>query len=160
MSHTRYHSINTYRVNIYLFIGGGGGGGGGQSCLKGDPLSMAMCEISTIPLICQLSHENIGQVWYADDASAGGRLQSIRMWWDKLVQHGPAYGYLPNASKSWLIVKDAKHSEAHAVFQGSGVPITNITLGMQLGLNRLSILMSVKKFLNGSLRLSFYLRYH
>ena len=47
------------------------------------------------------------------------------MWWDKLVQHGPTYGYLPNASKSWLIVKDAKHSEAHAVFQGSGVPITS-----------------------------------
>ena len=92
---------------------------------QGDPLSMAMYAISTIPLIRQLSQENIVQVWYADDASAGGRLQSIRMWWDKLVQHGPAYGYFPNASKLWLIVKDAKLSEAHTVFQGSGIPITS-----------------------------------
>ena len=35
------------------------------------------------------------------------------------------YGYFPNASKSWLIVKDTKLSEAHAVFQGSCVPITS-----------------------------------
>ena len=98
---------------------------------------MAMCAISTIPLI---SHENIVQVWYADDASAGGRLQSIRMWWDKLVQHGPTYGYFPNASKSWLIVKDAQLSEAHTAFQGSGIRITiDVTLVLQWGLNRLSI---------------------
>ena len=56
---------------------------------------------------------------------SNGILQSIRTWWDKLLQHGPAYGYFPNASKSWLIVKDAKLSEAHAVFQGSGIPITS-----------------------------------
>ena len=111
-------------MNIDQFIGG-------DSILsqegvtQGDPLSMAMYAIRTIPIICQLSHENIVQVWYADDASAGGRLQSIQTWWDKLVQHGPAYGYFPNASKSWLIVKDAKLSEAHAVFQGSGIPITS-----------------------------------
>ena len=29
------------------------------------------------------------------------------------------------ASKSWLIVKDAKLSAAHATFQGSGMPITS-----------------------------------
>ena len=123
---------------------------------------MAMYAISTIPLIRQLFHENIVQVWYADDALAGGRLQSIWMWWDKLVQHGPAYGYFPNTSKSWLIVKDGKLSEAHLIFQGSGIPITSKGkryIGAAIG-SELSIPMSVKKFLNGSLRLSFYPRYH
>ena len=36
----------------------------------------------------------------------------------------------------------------------------NVTLVLQLGLNRLSILMSVKNLLNGSLRFCFYPRHH
>ena len=82
------------------------------------------------------------------------------MWWDK--QYSMALR-MSTSLKLWLIVKDAKLSEAHTIFQGSGIPITsegNVTLVLQLGLNHLSIPMSVKKFLNGSLRLSFYPRYH
>ena len=55
------------------------------------------------------------------------------MWWDKLVQHGPAYGYFP---KLWLIVKDAKLSEARTVFQGSDILITSegkCYLGAEIG---------------------------
>ena len=47
------------------------------------------------------------------------------MWWNKPVQNDPVYGYFLNASKLWLIVNDAKLSEAHTVFQGSGIPITS-----------------------------------
>ena len=70
--------------------------------------------------------------------------------------------YITN-KKSWLIVKDAKLSEAHTIFQGSGIPITSEGkryLGAAIGSESFSIPMSVKKFLNGSLRLSFYPRYH
>ena len=80
-------------MHINLFIGWAESIFSREGVTQGDPLSMAMYAISTIPLIRRLSHEHIVQVWYADDASAGGRLQSIRMWWDKLVQHGPAYEY-------------------------------------------------------------------
>ena len=44
------------------------------------------------------------QVWYADDASACGKLTSIRCWFDLLLQHGPAYGYFPNSVKSCVVV--------------------------------------------------------
>lgn len=93
-----------------------------EGVTQGDPLSMAMYAISTIPLITKLSHDNIKQIWYADDASAGGGdLQSILTW---CIQHGPGYGYYPNAAKSWLIVKEAKLSEASLKFSGSGISIT------------------------------------
>ena len=113
--------INTYRVNIDLFIDR-------ESILsqegvtQGDPLAMTMYAISTIALIRQLSHENFVQVWYADDASASGRLQSIRMWWDKQYSMALRMG---TSLKLWLIVKDAKLSEAHTIFQGFGIPITS-----------------------------------
>ena len=99
-----------------------GGGGGGGNLVSRATLSQWPC-VRLVPFHSYVSSPMKISVRFG--ASAGGRLRSIRMWWDKLVQHGPTYGYLPNASKSWLIVKDAKHSEAHAVFQGSGVPITS-----------------------------------
>ena len=36
-------------------------------------------------------------------------------------------------SKPWLIVKDAQLSDAHAIFQGSGIPITSEDLGAAIG---------------------------
>ena len=60
---------------------------------------MAMYALSAVPLInkCQnaLSTKDLPQamqVWYADDAPAGGDLKPICKFWDILVQHGPAYG--------------------------------------------------------------------
>ena len=45
------------------------------------------------------------QVWYADDATAGASLKHLKEWWDHIVELGPDYGYHPNATKTWLIVK-------------------------------------------------------
>ena len=83
-----------------------------------------MYAISTAPLIQCLGTENVKQVWFVDDASAVGNLQALRRWWDHLTIIGPEYGYYPNASKTWLIVKEKCYNEAQAVFQGSGVSIT------------------------------------
>jgi len=44
-------------------------------------------------------------MWYADDASVGGSLISLRSWWDTLIYLGPDFGYFPNASKTYLTVK-------------------------------------------------------
>ena len=65
------------------------------------------------------------QVWFADDGTGAGNLKELRKWWDKLVEKGPAYGYFPNASKTWLIVKDEKLDEAKRIFKGTGVKFTS-----------------------------------
>ena len=66
---------------------------------------MPMYALGILPLIQRLSTA-AKQVWFADDGTAGGKLDQIRLWWSLLNTIGPEYGYNPNAAKSWLIVKD------------------------------------------------------
>lgn len=69
---------------------------------------MAMYAITTIPLIQKLSESsNSTQLWYTDDATAGGSLVDLKQWWDVLNLHDPSYGYLPNAIKTTLLVKES-----------------------------------------------------
>ena len=58
------------------------------------------------------------------DANGGGTLNNIRRWWDQLNQKGPGYGYYPNASKTWLLVKPSVQDRARELFGDSGVNIT------------------------------------
>ena len=115
--------INTYRKDVRLFIDG-------ETLLsqegttQGDPLAMAMYAIAVNPLIHQLKHDTMRQVWFADDATAGGKLNNLREWWNRLTNIGPEYGYFPNASKSWLIVKEEYKDEAVAMFEGTQVSVT------------------------------------
>ena len=114
--------INTYRHNPQLFIDG-------EVLLsqegttQGDPLAMAMYAIATLPLIHRLDHQT-KQVWYADDAAAGGKLHHLHSWWNQLQSCGPEYGYFANASKTWLVVKPELLPLASDIFAGSGVNIT------------------------------------
>ena len=115
--------INTYRSPSELFIKG-------ETILsqegttQGNPLAMAMYAISTIPLIHCLSKDSLVQAWYADDASAGGKLADIQKWWDHLTEIGPNYGYLPNTAKTCLIVKEEYQAQAMTQFEGTGITIT------------------------------------
>ena len=85
---------------------------------------MAMYAIATVPLIYRLQQQ-VTQVWFADDAKAGGRLLDLRDWWDRLVSCGEDYGYSANASKTWLVVKPEHLAEAKVIFADSGVQITS-----------------------------------
>ena len=115
--------INTYREDVPLYIDG-------QTLFsqegttQGDPLAMAMYALAVTPLINKLQDPNVKQVWFADDASASARLHSLRNWWDALLKHGTAYGYFPNAEKSWIIVKEGNLEEAKEIFQNTGINIT------------------------------------
>ncbi len=55
---------------------------------------MPMYALATVPLIQKLNLEVL-QVWYADDATAAGKLPTLREWRNRLTAHGPAFGYLP-----------------------------------------------------------------
>ena len=89
-----------------------------------DPLAMGMYAIVVTPLIHQLEEREVKQVWFADDATAGGNLANLKEWWEHIIQLGSNYGYHPNASKTWLIVKEGHLEEARAIFEGTGVAIT------------------------------------
>ena len=67
---------------------------------------MAMYAVAITPLIHRLKDREIRQVWFADDAKAGGNLTHLKTWWDNISELGPEYGYHPNASKTWLIVSE------------------------------------------------------
>jgi len=115
--------INTYRRDVSLFIDNRQLLSS-EGTTQGDPLAMAMYSISVTPLIRALNDSCIRQVWFADDATAGGTLCGLFEWWTKIKSLGAAYGYYPNASKTWLIVKPEFLGAANKVFRGTGVNVT------------------------------------
>ena len=64
-----------------------------------------MYAIGTLPLIDSLHNPtHWTQLWYADDASAGGTLSDMCDWFTLLCSQG--FGYFPQPTKSlWLLVK-------------------------------------------------------
>ena len=86
-----------------------------EGITQGDPLRMVMFGIGTLPLICQIQG-GVQQAWYADDATAGGMLASLRGWWDRLQAVGPQFGYQPNPTITWLVVKPDKAETAEECF--------------------------------------------
>ena len=89
-----------------------------------DPLSMFMYPVSSLPLISSLDHlYQLTQVWYADDASACGNLDSLREWFYILKESGPSFGYFPEPSKSFLVVDDKQLSRATEAFSGFGINV-------------------------------------
>ena len=95
-----------------------------EGMTQDDPLAISMYALATLPLINHLAHPAIVQSWYADDASAAGCLQALREWWDTLVSIGPSYGYFPNATKTWLLVKQDLSQDARTIFQDTQISIT------------------------------------
>ena len=90
--------------------------------MQGDPLAMSMFALGVTSPIKRLGNAN--QVWFADDAAASGNICQLKEWWDKLKELRPAYGYYPNSTKTWIIVKDDYLQKAKEVFEDSGVNIT------------------------------------
>ena len=116
--------INTYREPSQLLVDGQVLWSE-EGTTQGDPLAMPFYALATIPLINRLSNvPDVKQVWYADDASAAGRLSSLRSWWDTLQSTGPGFGYHANSRKTWLITKEQHLSQAKELFQDSEINIT------------------------------------
>ena len=118
--------INTYRQDAFLFAGSHIFSSEGTT--QGDPLAMAMYAIGIyaigiLPLIDKLQGI-VQQCWYADDSAAGGTILDLKRWWDLLQVLGPRYGYFPNGTKSWLVVKEDAVDTVREVFDGTDIHIT------------------------------------
>ena len=117
---------NTYQEPVRMVIPGSGEIRSCEGTTQGDPLAMAMYALAVTPLISKL-HQNIPtckQVWYADDSTAAGSLQDLKKWWDEISSLGPGYGYFPNSSKTYLIVKPKYIEQATTLFAGQGIQVT------------------------------------
>jgi len=84
---------------------------------------MPMYALATLPLIGRLPSD-VFQVWYADDACAGGNVTQQRLWSKLLCEMGPQFGYNANGVKTWLAVKPAHLESAKKLFAGTRVNIS------------------------------------
>ena len=86
---------------------------------------MIVYDIGFLPLIRELqgSHPRVTQLWYADDAVAGGKLEHIfaHLW--NLQARGPSRGYYPEPTKIILVVAPRKIARAEEFFWGMGIQV-------------------------------------
>ena len=86
---------------------------------------MGLYAVSLQPLITPLNlSSSARQCWFAEDASASGTLEELKIWWDELITDGPQLGYLPNAKKCWLITKSEKEERAKTMFDDTAINIS------------------------------------
>ena len=117
--------INTYRADADELFIGGELIMSWERTTQGDPLVMVMYTISIVLMIKSLQIESLTQCWYADNASAGGTLEHLHQWWDKLVRVGSDFGYFPNGQKSWLVVKEGLLDKASSIFSEININVSN-----------------------------------
>ena len=97
-------ATNTYRGDAALFIDEETVYSR-EGTTQGDPLAMSIYGIAILPLIQKLQG-SYRQLWFADDASAGGKITQLKDWWTRMQSIGPSFGYHPNPSKTWLLTKE------------------------------------------------------
>ena len=97
-----------------------------EDTTQGDPLAMPFYTLATRPLIDSFTQDSpdVKQIWYADDATAAGKLPDLRKWWEKLLTIGPSFGYFVDPSKTWLVTKDGHVGLASEIFGDTSVNIT------------------------------------
>ena len=87
-------------------------------------MGMAFHAIGILPLIRSLKDPSRQtQMWYADDASAGAKLQELRLWFEMLCRDGPDYGYFPEPTKSYIVVDECDIQSTQNIFSTIGVKV-------------------------------------
>ena len=90
---------------------------------------MAMYALGTRGLVDSLAAvtqgEPLAQVWFADDSTSGGTVDSVKKWWEHLKETGPKYGYYPKPSKTHIIAKSQEIKErVEELFGSEGIQVT------------------------------------
>ena len=68
--------------------------------------------------------EQSSEVWYADDTTGCGTLHALHSWWERLTTLRPGYGYHPNGSKTWIIVKEGLQDTTTSTIAGPSMQMT------------------------------------
>ena len=85
-----------------------------------------MYALAVTPLIHQLrtNSPDVQQAWFADDATSAASCNKLKTWWDDLTVLGPTFGYYPNGSKTYLVVKPEHAETARQLFTDTDVNIS------------------------------------
>ena len=59
-----------------------------------------MFALATVPLMNSIATKSATQIWFANDAEAGGPLAAARRSWDALNIIGPWFGHFPSELKT------------------------------------------------------------
>ena len=94
-----------------------------EGMTQGDPLAMITYGIGLLPLIRELrgAHPRVTQLWYADDAGAGGKFSHILEHLRDLQERGPERGYYPDPTISILAVAPGNVAQVQEFFRGMGI---------------------------------------
>ena len=77
-----------------------------------------------MPLIKHLTDQGKWiQNWYADDSPCTAKFSNLKVWFQKLCELGPDYGYHPEPKKMVWVVRATEEAEAKALFGELGVKI-------------------------------------
>ena len=123
---------NFFTLPSWLFIIGGTKIPLSDRTTQGNPTCMSMYAIAIMPLvlmimeIMSISLINAGEiVAYADDFTAGGTIKDLKYCWGTLCEFGLKFRYYPEASKTWLIVKNEFYNTANATFKSTKINVTS-----------------------------------
>ena len=114
---------NCYAYRSRLFIIGGAALESAEGTTQGDPIAMLVYAIAIIPLILitvaklESTNQDAKTVAFADDIAAAGKLTALKSLWSIIEERGPSYGYFPQATKTWLIVKPNSEDKAKSIFK-------------------------------------------
>ena len=117
--------INSYNQKVRLFIPGGQEITSAEGTTQGDPTTMPIYELGSLPLLNMTTTDKTKHAACADDISCVGKLNNILTWWNKLNTFGSKIGYFPKTNKSRLIVKPDKYEAAKCIFKDTNLSITN-----------------------------------
>ena len=62
---------------------------------------------------------------YADDLTVAGPIDQIRIWWNTICRLDSKFGYFPEVSKSWIIVRKNAKERAQTIFDNTKIRITS-----------------------------------
>ena len=88
--------INTYRSPSRLIILGGAEIQSSEGTTQGDNLAMSSYALATVEIQNRLriTASEVKQVWFADDATGAGLLESLKKWCINIIEKGACYGYM------------------------------------------------------------------
>jgi hypothetical protein len=119
------HSSSEKRFFLYSKVG----------VTQGDPLSMVLYGLSTLPLIRELKvvYSELFHVWFADDGNAGGHFWILKQFLCWLHRKGHSLGYKIDLGKCVLITSPANLTRAKHCFRNILNPDNIMTGNWVLG---------------------------